>query len=101
MNLTEHLERQRAFSQRTFGPGTRTDGIIDHIRKELKEIKADPYDLSEWIDVIILALDGAWRVGYEPEEITAALVAKQTKNESRAWPDWRTVAPDKAIEHIR
>ena len=26
---------------------------------------------------------------------------KQTENEKRDWPDWRTADPDKAIEHIR
>ncbi|CEI76891.1 Uncharacterized protein PAE221_02479 [Pseudomonas aeruginosa] len=31
----------------------------------------------------------------------AALDAKQTKNESRSWPDWRTAPADKAIEHDR
>lgn len=96
-----HLARQRAFSERTFGPGMRTKGVIDHIRKELLEIEAAPADLSEWIDVVILALDGAWRTGATPEQIIAALVAKQDKNEARQWPDWRTAAPDQAIEHVR
>ena len=96
-----HLQRQREFSERTFGPGTRTQGIIDHITKELREIEADETDISEWIDVTILALDGAWRAGYAPEAIIAALVAKQAKNEARAWPDWRTVPEGKAIEHVR
>ena len=101
MNLIEHLRRQRAWSEQTFGPGPRTLGVTDHIRKELLEIELKPDDLSEWIDVAILALDGAWRAGYTPEEIVAALEAKQTKNESRAWPDWRAGSPDKAIEHMR
>lgn len=96
-----HLHRQREFSERTFGPGTRAKGVVDHIRKELKEVETNPSDLSEWIDVAILALDGAWRAGYSPEEIVAALVAKQTKNEGRKYPDWRTVPTDKAIEHVR
>lgn len=96
-----HLRRQRAFSEQTFGPSVRTAGVVDHIRKELCEIEADPSDISEWIDVVILALDGAWRAGYAPEEIIAALVAKQDKNEARAWPDWRTAPVDKAIEHVR
>lgn len=101
-DLEWHLARQRAFSFKTFGPaGTRTKGIIDHIRKELVEIEANPGDLSEWIDVVILAFDGALRRGYEPEEIAAALEAKQTKNEGRTWPDWRTMPADKAIEHDR
>ncbi|MGV6875867.1 dATP/dGTP pyrophosphohydrolase domain-containing protein [Pseudochelatococcus sp. B33] len=96
-----HLARQRAFSEKTFGPGARTKGVIDHIRKELAEIDADPSDISEWVDVVILALDGAWRAGHSPEQIIAALVAKQDKNEARNWPDWRTAPPDKAIEHDR
>ena len=100
-NLIEHLHRQREWSRRTFGPGERTAGILDHIRKELTEIEAKPRDLEEWIDVVILAFDGAWRVGYEPEEIAAALEAKQAKNEARRWPDWRTQPLDRAIEHER
>ena len=98
-DLVKHLHRQRAFSEQTFGPGTRTGGVLDHIRKELREIEADPYDLSEWIDVILLALDGAWRHGHSPEEIAAALNLKQNRNELRTWPDWRTMPTDRAIEH--
>lgn len=100
-DLHVHLQRQREFSERTFGPGPRTAGLIDHIRKELLEIEADPGDLAEWIDVAILALDGAWRTGASPQQIIDALVAKQVKNEGRTWPDWRTAPPDKAIEHDR
>ena len=96
-----HLQRQRDWSGETFGPGTRTAGVIDHIRKELCEIEADPADISEWIDVVILALDGAWRAGHSPDDIIAALQAKQAKNEARTWPDWRTMPTDKAIEHVR
>lgn len=96
-----HLARQRAFSSRTFGPGPRTEAVLDHIRKELAEIEASPYDLGEWVDVVILALDGAWRAGHEPRQIIDAIAAKQARNEARRWPDWRTAEPDKAIEHVR
>lgn len=96
-----HLARQADWSGKTFGPGARTEGVIDHIRSELDEIAAAPTDLSEWIDVAILALDGAWRSGATPQQIIAALQAKQLKNESRVWPDWRTVEPGKRIEHDR
>lgn len=99
--LVAHLARQRAFSLRTFGPGNRAAGVVNHIRKELKEIEAEPHDLKEWIDVAILAFDGAWRTGAEPEEIARAFEAKQATNEGRQWPDWRTADPDKAIEHVR
>ena len=104
-DLVAHLRRQAEFSERTFGPGQRTTGVVDHIRKELAEVQADADagrpTLPEWVDVIILAFDGAWRSGATPEQIVDAIVAKQTKNEGRRWPDWRTADPTKAIEHDR
>ena len=100
-DLVSHLLRQREWSARTFGPGLRTQGVIEHIRKELEEILTAPTDLEEWIDVVILALDGAWRMGASPEQIIVQVVAKQTKNESREWPDWRTATEAQPIEHIR
>jgi hypothetical protein len=100
-DLVEHLEKQHDFSLRTFGPGKRTKGLIDHIQKELREIECDPADLTEWIDVIMLGLDGAWRAGFEPQEIAQELHDKLERNKARDWPDWRTADPDKAIEHVR
>lgn len=104
-DLVAHLRRQMEFSARTYGPGDRTAGVCDHIRKELIEVQADAAagvpTLPEWVDVIILGFDGAWRSGATPEQIVAAIVAKQTKNEGRAWPDWRKADPTKAIEHDR
>lgn len=96
-----HLDRQREWSTATFGPGDRTQGVLDHIRKELVEIEESPDDPSEWADVVILAFDGAWRAGIEAQEIIDAIHAKQAKNEARTWPDWRTAEPGKAIEHDR
>jgi len=112
MNLIEHLRRQMAFSRATYGPGERTDGVCDHIAKEIREIKEDPDDgarSSEWVDVVILGFDGMWRsleaegVPWEriPARIADMIAAKQAKNEQREWPDWRTAPRDKAIEHKR
>jgi hypothetical protein len=100
-DLVAHIREQRAFSDRTFGPGSRAQGVIDHIRKELVEIEQNPADLMEWIDVVLLALDGAWRAGYSPEVVAAALACKLKRNKARTWPDWRTAEPGKAIEHVR
>lgn len=100
-DITAHLARQIKFSHKTFGPGTRIKGVCDHIRKELVEVENSDGQLEEWIDIIILAFDGAWRSGATPKQIINALEAKQTKNEGRKWPDWRTANPDKAIEHDR
>jgi hypothetical protein len=95
-----HIAHQREWSTETFGPGLRL-GVIDHIRKELIEVEAAPADLGEWVDVIILGLDGAWRAGHEPQAIIDAIKAKQARNEARTWPDWRTADRDMAIEHDR
>lgn len=100
-DLVAHLYRQREFSAQTFGPGSRAEMVIAHIRKELIEIEGAPYDVEEWIDVAMLALDGAWRAGHSPETIAFALADKLARNEKRQWPDWRTVHPDTAIEHVR
>lgn len=100
-DLVRHLHRQREFSYRTFGPGPRVKGVIEHIRKELIEIEAAPLELEEWIDVILLALDGAWRAGYTPEDIADGIAGKQEINEKRTWPDWRLQSPDQAIEHVK
>lgn len=106
-NLVAHLRRARDFSFATFGPprsppeGSPSSGVRDHLAKELKEVNETPNDVEEWADIAILAFDGALREGYTPEQIVEALVFKQTKNEHRTWPDWRTAEPGKAIEHRR
>ena len=101
MEIQEFLKKQIRWSLATFGPGNRDAGILDHVRKELKEIETAPGDIEEWIDVVILALDAAWRNGYTPEEVEHMLIYKQEKNKKRQWPDWRTATPGKTIEHIR
>lgn len=100
-SLVEYIKRQWAWSKETFGPALRTRGIIDHITKELREVEAKPHDLSEWVDIVILAMDGFWRHGGKPEDLLPAMQAKQDKNFARKWPDWRTVPEGKAIEHDR
>ena len=101
VDFKAHLKRQREWSEKTFGPGSRLHGVTDHIRKELTEVIASGGSLKEWVDVAILALDGAWRSGASPDEIVDAIVEKQTINEQRKWPDWRSFSSDTAIEHDR
>ena len=101
VELAEWLANKHIWSLNTFGPGERHQGVIDHIKKELVEIEAKPHDLSEWVDVLLLAFDGALRQGYTAEQVVSELLAKQERNEKRKWPDWKTATPGKAIEHIR
>lgn len=100
-SIADFVRAQAEWSAHTFGPGPRSKGNIDHIRKELAEIEANPSDVVEWCDVATLALDGAQREGHSPESIAAAMFAKLEKNKGRQWPDWRTHDPDKGVEHIR
>ena len=94
-----YLERQREWSEKTFGPGMRTKGVTEHIRKELLEVEAEPSKLEEWIDVAILALDGAWRAGHSVPVIIGMLVDKQAMNFKRKYP--APVSEDVPVEHIR
>ena len=99
MDLIEYIQDQICWSLETFGCGPRDESLCNHIRKEVEEIEAHPRDLEEWIDVIILALDGAWRAGYRPEQIAAMLETKQQKNFTRVFitPD----DPTQPCEHDR
>lgn len=100
-DLIEHLQTQRGWSLLTFGPGMRTGMVLSHMRKEIREIECKPDDLEEWIDMALLAFDGAWRTGASPHVIARTFSDKLRTNMQRQWPDWRTVHPDEAIEHIR
>jgi hypothetical protein len=99
------IDKQREWSEKTFGPGERTEGIFDHMLKEMDEIReaenAGESSLAEWIDLVILALDGAWRSGSSSNVIIQALFEKWERNRNRVWPEWRTAEPGKAIEHDR
>lgn len=63
INLSGYLKIAIPFSYDTFGPGARSAGVIEHIGKEIAESEKDP---AEWVDVAILALDGAWRAFGDP-----------------------------------
>ena len=97
-DLAQYLREQREWSTRTFGPNYRTAGLLKHIQKELEEIAANPTDLVEWIDVILLACDGYWRHGGEPENLMRDIRAKFEKNRNRQWSPPRD---DEPSEHIR
>lgn len=93
-----YLEVQIKWSGIVFGQGPRTEGILKHIAKESDEVRAEPYDLEEWIDIVILAFDGAWRAGHSPSDIMAKMSAKQITNLDRKWhvPE----SGDEPVKHI-
>lgn len=98
----DHLDQQRKWSDKTFGPGRRTKGVVAHIAKELEEVlESGGSDLTEWVDVMILAVDGATRAGYSGDQVLATYRAKMHENYKREWPDWRGFSEDEPIEHVR
>lgn len=97
--IEAYIDRHISWSAQTFGPGAKVVGLCKHIEKELQEIKADPTALFEWVDVIILALDGAWRAGYSAQQIWNGMQAKQKINFGREWPEHSP--DDEPTEHIR
>lgn len=95
------------WAQETFGEGMRVDGCVNHIRSELEEILADPADVTEWCDVMILALNGATRAARthlpdtaSDEDVAAytldALQAKMRRNYRRTWAR----AADGLVRHV-
>lgn len=111
-NFEAHIVRQMVFSRATFGPGERMNGVLDHITKEIEEVRKSHGDSAEWVDLVILALDGLTRrlwacsdyknsADMIAEVAVKMIIGKQNRNEVRDWPDWRTADPNKAIEHVR
>jgi hypothetical protein len=102
MDLAAYLSDQREFSAKTFGGGARLRGIAEHIQKELIEVIeacSQQEALEEWCDIVILALDGAWRAGFTPEQVCEQLRRKQAINRTRRWQV--PIGEDHAIEHVR
>lgn len=96
------IKEQREWSDRTFGPGTRLRGVLNHIRKELAEVEEScGKDITEWVDIMVLAVDGATRSGHKPEDLLNAYAEKMAENYQREWPDWRDFSEDEPIEHVR
>lgn len=102
-DLLAYLTDSQDWSKATFGPPTPQSykSILAHIEEEVEEVRKDPYDIEEWMDIVILGLDGAFRSGATPEKICTTLQKKLFKNQNRQWPDWRTAEPGKPINHIK
>lgn len=96
-----HIDHQRRWSDETFGPGPRTEGVLKHIEKEVGEVRENPDDESEWADLLILVIDGATRRGINGDALLRAYHRKMHENRRRRWPDWRNFSQDEPIEHIR
>lgn len=76
----DFLARQCAFGRATFGPGERRLGVLDHIQKEIEEVKnaeGNEARALEWVDLVILSQDGLLRATREMLREAMAHVADQ------------------------
>jgi len=95
----DYLARHWTWSRAAFGSGRQTNGILEHLGKELAEIRTRPDDLVEWVDVMILAFDGYLRHGGSVDGLMRDLEAKQAENLARRWPP--PGDGERAVEHLR
>lgn len=91
------------WSEKTFKPGRRTKGLIKHIEKELDEVRNAPNDYQraeEWVDIAMLALDGAIRsLNGCPAMAEDVLRRKFLAVQLREWPE--QTSEDEPCEHVR
>lgn len=108
--MLEYVREHVKWSEETFGKGERTEGLLKHIEKEIQEAREADFYIGiapeagdclkmELVDIIILALDATWRLGFTPEQIISALIEKQNINKAREWP--QETRPNQPTEHIR
>lgn len=95
------LNEFRKWNLKTFGPGNRTSGTIDHIKRELIEIEENPFDIYEWFDIIMLSINGAIRHGHSSQDIINAFHKKFEINKNRKWKNFEDVPEGEAITHIK
>jgi hypothetical protein len=111
MDFKHYLIRKIQWSIKTFGQGKRTNGVLQHISREIEEVKGSNGSAKEWVDLVILSLDGLCRelVYNKPgmSEVAASnaaitlLMEKQLENEAREWPPVDEANQDVAIAHLK
>lgn len=94
MNSWQQLQDDiGTFTDATFPNSTARSKAL-HLAEEAGEAAADPADILEWADCMILLLDGARKAGYSTQDIYDAVQKKMTINKNRTWskPDADGVA---------
>lgn len=88
------------WSQTQFGLDSERgpEGPLAHLAKEVEEMAADPTDLSEYADGLLLLLDASRRAGFTADQLLEAASVKLKVNMEREWGEPN---PDGSVEHIR
>ncbi len=95
MKLQRDLGR---WSDATFGYGRSPDGCIAHLAAEVQELRAQPHDLTEYADCMLLLLDAARLAGHTSADLISGCFTKLEICKARKWgkPNAEGV-----VEHIR
>ena len=89
MTLLTLLQEQRKFSVSAFGPAPRLLGVLNHLKKELAEVRSAPGDITEWADCFLLCIDGSMRAGGDARHIAAYLSQGFMPEESKCQDGWQ------------
>ncbi len=84
-NSIEDLVRRVIAFQESRFPKQTVDGKLAHLQREIKELRDEPSDHSEWADCLILLLGAAFKHGFDLDGLIVNAHAKMDINEDRQW----------------
>jgi len=99
--FTDLVNRQRTWSTTQFGESVDLPRILNHITEATGDVEKEPARLHNWIDIVLLAMDGAWRAGHSPKEVVQAIQDVQVRNIMRDWQNPGDLPIGEPIKHIR
>jgi hypothetical protein len=67
---------------------------IHHLKHEVDELLAEPYDRFEYADCLILLVDAARKAGISADALVETAFAKMEINKRRVW-----VADERGVSH--
>jgi hypothetical protein len=73
------------WSDSVFGEARGPEGALHHLELEIQELNAEPYQIEEYADCLMLLFDAARMAGFGLEDLEIALQMKLEKNKRRKW----------------
>lgn len=97
-DFQELQDRIGTWSDAKFGAGREPIGNINHLLKEVGELRDNPYNPEHWADVLILVLNASRQAGYNVDDLIQATEAKFAVIQTWKWNE-----PDElgVIQHVR
>lgn len=110
MNAQQLQNAIAAWSDKTFGssildrtgkqmPIDRRPGMLNHMKKEIEELRLKPNSPTEMADIFMLLLDYAAHSGVTVDMLFDTTLKKLVINMKRKWGP--VLLPDGSVEHVR